>query len=59
MVNKIDELELYVHEEKPHIIRITETWEIAELKIAKSVSKATKLSEKTEQIDSVVRFCYT
>ena len=27
VVNKMDELELYVHEEKPNIIGITETWE--------------------------------
>ena len=26
VVNKLEELELYVHEEKPHIIGITETW---------------------------------
>ena len=26
VVNKMEELELYVHEEKPHIIAITETW---------------------------------
>ena len=26
VINKLEELELYVHEEKPHIIGITETW---------------------------------